>query len=83
MADDLHAQELTTLKTIAETLNQSNDLTYMLDAVLDRLLELTLHTAKAVGFLASWFVRSPFPVWTTAKFRAVPSARPKTVHIAS
>lgn len=41
MADDLHVQELTTLKTIAETLNQSNDLTYMLDAVLDRLLEVT------------------------------------------
>lgn len=41
MADDLHVQELATLKTIAETLNQSNDLTYMLDAVLDRLLEVT------------------------------------------
>lgn len=41
MADDLHVQELTTLKTIAETLNQSNDLTNMLDAVLDRLLEVT------------------------------------------
>ncbi|RCW41478.1 GAF domain-containing sensor histidine kinase [Paenibacillus prosopidis] len=41
MAEDLHVQELATLKTIAETLNQSNDLNYMLDAVLDRLLEVT------------------------------------------
>jgi signal transduction histidine kinase len=41
MADELHVQELTTLKTIAETLNQSNDLIYMLDAVLERLLEVT------------------------------------------
>ncbi|OBZ10132.1 GAF domain-containing sensor histidine kinase [Bacillus sp. FJAT-26390] len=41
MTNDLHVQELTTLKTIAETLNQSNDLDYMLDTVLGRLLEVT------------------------------------------
>lgn len=38
---DRHVQELTTLKTIAETLNQSHDLTYMLDTVLGKLLEVT------------------------------------------
>lgn len=36
-----HIQELTTLKTIAETLNQSNCMTTMLDAVLEKLLDLT------------------------------------------
>lgn len=41
MTNDLHVQELTTLKTIAETLNQSNDLAFMLDTVLGRLLEVT------------------------------------------
>ncbi|MCR8629810.1 GAF domain-containing sensor histidine kinase [Paenibacillus radicis (ex Xue et al. 2023)] len=38
---DPRMQELITLKTIAETLNQSNDLTLMLDTVLDKLLKLT------------------------------------------
>ncbi|NOU92728.1 GAF domain-containing protein [Paenibacillus sp. LMG 31456] len=41
MAMDPRMQELITLKTIAETLNQSNDLTLMLDIVLDKLLKLT------------------------------------------
>ncbi|WP_028608442.1 GAF domain-containing sensor histidine kinase [Paenibacillus harenae] len=41
MTNDQHVQELTALKTIAETLNQSNDLGYMLDTVLGRLLEVT------------------------------------------
>ncbi|TJY40858.1 GAF domain-containing sensor histidine kinase [Cohnella pontilimi] len=38
---DRHVQELVTLKTIAESLNQSNDLTPMLNSVLKKLLELT------------------------------------------
>ncbi|MGG3279448.1 GAF domain-containing sensor histidine kinase [Paenibacillus solani] len=38
---DPHIQELITLKTIAETLNESNDLTPMLDVVIGKLLELT------------------------------------------
>lgn len=38
---DLYIQELTTLKTIAETLNESNDLNAMLETVLGKLLELT------------------------------------------
>lgn len=41
MTDEPHVQDLTTLKIIAETLNQSNDLTYMLDTVLGKLLEVT------------------------------------------
>lgn len=41
MTNDPHVQELTTLKTIAETLNQSNDLNDMLDTVLGKLLEVT------------------------------------------
>jgi hypothetical protein len=41
MTNDQHIQELAALKTIAETLNQSNDLGYMLDTVLGRLLEVT------------------------------------------
>lgn len=36
-----HIQELTTLKTIAETLNQSNCMSVMLDAVLEKLLDVT------------------------------------------
>ncbi|MCR2805197.1 GAF domain-containing sensor histidine kinase [Paenibacillus soyae] len=36
-----HIQELTTMRTIAETLNQSNCMTTMLDAVLEKLLEVT------------------------------------------
>lgn len=38
---DLHIQELTTLKTIAETLNESNDLNAMLNVAIEKLLELT------------------------------------------
>lgn len=41
MTDDPHIRELITLKTIAETLNQSNDLKLMLDTVLEKILELT------------------------------------------
>ncbi|NBC70863.1 GAF domain-containing protein [Paenibacillus sacheonensis] len=44
---DPHVQELLTLKIIAETLNQSNDLTLMLGTVLEKLLELT-------GLQAGW-----------------------------
>ncbi|RUS46922.1 GAF domain-containing sensor histidine kinase [Cohnella sp. AR92] len=44
---DLHIQELTTLKTIAETLNEYNDLNAMLHVVLEKLLELT-------GLAAGW-----------------------------
>lgn len=36
-----HIHELTTLKTIAETLNQSNCMSTMLDAVLEKLLDVT------------------------------------------
>lgn len=36
-----HIQELTTLKTIAETLNQSNDVFAMLEVVLEKLLDVT------------------------------------------
>ncbi|WP_339290600.1 GAF domain-containing sensor histidine kinase [Paenibacillus sp. FSL W8-0187] len=38
---DPHIQELITLKTIAETLNESNELAPMLDVVIAKLLELT------------------------------------------
>ncbi|KOP67868.1 histidine kinase [Bacillus sp. FJAT-18019] len=38
---DPHIQELITLKTIAETLNESNELNPMLDVVIGKLLELT------------------------------------------
>ncbi len=38
---DLHIQELTTLKTIAETLNESNDLNAMVNVAIEKLLELT------------------------------------------
>ncbi|MBD2868188.1 GAF domain-containing sensor histidine kinase [Paenibacillus arenilitoris] len=41
MTNDHHVRELATLKAIAETLNQSNDLAFMLDTVLGRLLEVT------------------------------------------
>lgn len=44
---DHHIQELTTLKTIAETLNESNELNVMLNVVLEKLLELT-------GLTAGW-----------------------------
>ncbi|MBB6637474.1 GAF domain-containing sensor histidine kinase [Cohnella thailandensis] len=44
---DLRIQELTTLKTIAETLNESNDMSSMLNVVLEKLLELT-------GLTAGW-----------------------------
>ncbi|GGD77477.1 GAF domain-containing sensor histidine kinase [Paenibacillus nasutitermitis] len=47
MNDDPRVQELITLKTIAETLNQSNDLRLMLNIVLVKLLELT-------GLSAGW-----------------------------
>ena len=41
MTEDPRVQELITLKTIAETMNQSNDMTLMLNTVLEKLLELT------------------------------------------
>lgn len=44
---DPHIQELTTLKTIAETLNESNDLDAMLNVAIEKLLELT-------GLTAGW-----------------------------
>ncbi|MEO2205113.1 GAF domain-containing sensor histidine kinase [Paenibacillus pabuli] len=47
MSQDSGMQELYTLKTIAETLNTSNDLSPMLDTVVGKLLELT-------GLTAGW-----------------------------
>ncbi|BBH22859.1 histidine kinase [Paenibacillus baekrokdamisoli] len=47
MTEDPRVKELFTLKTIAETLNQSNDLPVMLNTVLEKLLELT-------GLSAGW-----------------------------
>lgn len=41
MPGELRVQELLTLKTIAETLNQSNDLHQMLNEVLEKLLQVT------------------------------------------
>ena len=41
VTEDPRVQELITLKTIAETMNQSNDMTLMLNTVLEKLLELT------------------------------------------
>lgn len=41
VTNEPHVRELITLKTIAETLNQSNDLAMMLDTVVDKLLEVT------------------------------------------
>lgn len=41
MTEQAGMQEMYTLKTIAETLNTSNDLNLMLDTVLGKLLELT------------------------------------------
>lgn len=51
MSSELRENELTTLKVIAETLNQSNDLHAMLSVVLDRLLEIT-------GLSAGWIFLS-------------------------
>lgn len=47
MAEEAGMQEMMTLKTIAETLNTSNDLSLMLDTVVGKLLELT-------GLTAGW-----------------------------
>ncbi|OPG94228.1 hypothetical protein B2I21_33750 [Chryseobacterium mucoviscidosis] len=47
MTEQAGMQEMYTLKTIAETLNTSNDLNLMLDTVLGKLLELT-------GLTAGW-----------------------------
>ncbi|WP_260870956.1 GAF domain-containing sensor histidine kinase [Paenibacillus xylanexedens] len=47
MSEELGMQEMITLKTIAETLNTSNDLSLMLDTVVGKLLELT-------GLTAGW-----------------------------
>lgn len=47
MSEELGMQEMVTLKTIAETLNTSNDLSLMLDTVVGKLLELT-------GLTAGW-----------------------------
>ncbi|TLS38226.1 GAF domain-containing sensor histidine kinase [Pseudalkalibacillus caeni] len=41
MSEELREQELVTLKAIAETLNQSNDLNQMLQSVLEELLSVT------------------------------------------
>lgn len=49
MTEQAGMQEMYTLKTIAETLNTSNDLNLMLDTVLGKLLELT-------GLTAGWVV---------------------------
>ncbi|WP_340016019.1 GAF domain-containing sensor histidine kinase [Paenibacillus sp. FSL K6-1318] len=47
MSEELGMQDMVTLKTIAETLNTSNDLSQMLDTVVGKLLELT-------GLTAGW-----------------------------
>ncbi|GGH56685.1 GAF domain-containing sensor histidine kinase [Paenibacillus silvae] len=47
MPEEVRMQEMVTLKTIAETLNTSNDLSLMLDTVVGKLLELT-------GLTAGW-----------------------------
>ncbi|WP_432749870.1 GAF domain-containing sensor histidine kinase [Paenibacillus amylolyticus] len=47
MTEEVGMQEMVTLKTIAETLNTSNDLNLMLDTVVGKLLELT-------GLTAGW-----------------------------
>ncbi|WP_366290338.1 GAF domain-containing sensor histidine kinase [Paenibacillus sp. AN1007] len=47
MPEEVGMQEMATLKTIAETLNTSNDLSLMLDKVVGKLLELT-------GLSAGW-----------------------------
>ena len=47
MPEEVGMQEMATLKTIAETLNTSNDLSLMLDTVVGKLLELT-------GLSAGW-----------------------------
>ncbi|MCP1182600.1 GAF domain-containing sensor histidine kinase [Paenibacillus sp. 1781tsa1] len=47
MSEEVGMQEMVTLKTIAETLNTSNDLNFMLDTVVGKLLELT-------GLTAGW-----------------------------
>ncbi|MEK3827386.1 GAF domain-containing protein [Paenibacillus sp. FSL K6-1558] len=47
MPEEAGMQEMVTLKTIAETLNTSNDLSLMLDTVVGKLLELT-------GLTAGW-----------------------------
>ncbi|WP_254438480.1 GAF domain-containing protein [Paenibacillus sp. DCT19] len=41
MSEEVRMQEMYTLKTIAETLNTSNDLSTMLDTVIGKLLSLT------------------------------------------
>lgn len=51
MTEDPRVLELFTLKTIAETMNQSNDMTLMLNTVLEKLLELT-------GLSAGWIFLS-------------------------
>ena len=47
MPEEAGMQDMVTLKTIAETLNTSNDLSLMLDTVVGKLLELT-------GLTAGW-----------------------------
>ncbi|MBB6733665.1 GAF domain-containing sensor histidine kinase [Cohnella zeiphila] len=47
MTNDPHVRELTALKVIAETLNESNDLAGMLNTVLEKLLDVT-------GLAAGW-----------------------------
>ncbi|WP_405078988.1 GAF domain-containing sensor histidine kinase [Paenibacillus chitinolyticus] len=61
-------QELVILKTIAETLNQSNELAPMLGTVLEKLLELT-------GFSAAWiFLSGDGPEYVFAADRQLPPA---------
>ncbi|KIL36445.1 histidine kinase [Cohnella kolymensis] len=54
MSMEPRIQELVTLKTIAETLNQSNELSPMLDTVLEKLLDLT-------GLSAGWIFLTDGP----------------------
>lgn len=68
MPDQVGMREMTILKTIAETLNSSNDLSGMLDTVMEKLLELT-------GLAAGWiFFSDGKPEYSCAIDRNLPPA---------
>lgn len=68
MSEEVGLREMTILKTIAETLNTSNDLSIMLDTVLGKLLELT-------GLAAGWiFFSDGSPDYNCAIDKHLPPA---------
>lgn len=68
MSEEVGLREMTILKTIAETLNTSNDLSIMLDTVLGKLLELT-------GLAAGWiFFSDGSPDYNCAVDKHLPPA---------